>query len=143
MPVVDAPVGFQAKLRAFDPALSARLVTVKLNSKGDRGKRWAIYWTSPHSRREYKAYTVEEPRGQGDLIGDFRPLDDRVLVDLRRMDAWNRGDKKILDEMQEVNDALEHSIDKETGDLAEAMSKEYRRLFNGHPLIASGWTAPK
>ena len=143
MPVVDAPDGFQAKLRAVDPSLTARLVNVRLNQKGDRGKRWAIFWTSPHSGKEYQAYTVEEARLPGQLVGDFRPLDDRVLVDLRRADAWNRGDKKILDEMQAVDDAMHNEADKETADLAEGIAKEYRRLFAGHPLIYSGWTAPK
>lgn len=144
MPLVDAPASFQAKLRALDPALSARLVNFKLNRKGDRGFRWVIYWVSPKSGIERVAHIVEEAVDSSfELRGGFRPLDDRVIRDLYLMDAWNRDDKKILDEMQAVSEGMENESDKEVEELATAMAKDFRRLFAGEPLVASGWTVPR
>lgn len=143
MPLVDAPEGFQAKLRALDPTLSARLVNVKVNHLGDRDWRWAIFWTSPKSGNSYQAYLVEDAREPLELVGAFRPLDDRVLLDLRRLDAWNRGDKRIIDEVVAVEEGMHDSSDRDLQNHCEGMSKYFRRLFAGNPLIQAGWTAPR
>lgn len=143
MPLVDAPEGFQAKLRALDPTLSARLVNVKVNKLGDRDWRWALFWTSPNSGRSYQVYLVEEAREPLELVGAFRPLDDRVILDLKRLDAWNRGDKKIMDEIVAVEEGMVNAIDKDTEELCRGMSKHFRRLFAGNILVQVGWTAPR
>jgi hypothetical protein len=72
-------------------------------------------------QRTVVLHTVQEPDG------DFRPLDERTMVILRKADTHVRGVKQTMREMEEENVAAADAKDQSFRNDVEAISKESRK----------------
>lgn len=102
------PQDFMRRLKAYDPELEVWFNRV--------WGKWMLF------RNGHCVMTVQNDDRS------YRPLDERVLLALKRADAWVRG-RKVLDEIEQHNLEVEMKKDKAFADFIEESAKETRPLF--------------
>jgi len=98
--------GFVKALKTYDSTLNVRWE--------DRVKRWNIIRKTPNPTNLYDVDMVIMTVENDDR--SYRPLDQRTLFHLRKMDTHTRGHDTILDEIEEEYTELEKSHEKERYD---------------------------
>lgn len=140
------PEGFLRDLRALDPKLSARWTPVDVKPRqpedtpGKYERRWQIWYEDQHGR-EFLVLTVMEPPEPGEKYGAYRPLDQRVIGLLKRVDAYNRGSREIVREIEKAEEAAQAAARQGYRDFTFNFNNYYRRALLGNPLIHTGWRA--